>query len=258
MKKDRNILIGLTVFICSLLAITIIDGTYAYPLTMQNTDDGKIIPLGNEGGTSQCWECDGNQVTGTTEYPPQWTCESGWKVCSDSTPSPSPSIKPSPSPSPSIKPSPSPTEKPRPSVEPDPEYPSCYICSTDKTNYEWGLYDDLSNSCTGRWIETNNSRSECEYVAPTSPSPNSYCYVCSTNDNVFYWGIYPGPSAGSNSCEGSWNVTAKTYNQCRAEEIPSNPNTGDVMLYIAYLVGFSSLFYSGYSFYRYKKQNINK
>ena len=96
--------------------------------------------------------------------------------------------------------------------------------------------------------------SECKYVPPSS-TPNSYCYVCSTDDSEVYWGIYPVPSSISSSCSGTWKGTARTQEQCHAGDIPSNPNTGDVMLYIAYLIGFSSLFYSGYSFYRYKKQN---
>lgn len=262
MNRDKKTLLGLTVFICSLAMISIIKGTYAYPSSMENTSGGKVVPLGNEGGSSQCWECDGDQVTGTSEYPPQWSCSSGWKTCSTSTPTPTKTPTPTPTKTPTSTPTPTktPTKTPNIPDEPDYEYPSCYVCSTDETLYKWSKYSNLPNTCSGTWVETNKSSSECSYVPPVSPSltPNSYCYVCSTNDNAFYWGLYPGPSAGSNSCSGSWEVTAKTYNQCRAEDIPSNPNTGDVMLYIAYLVGFSSLFYSGYSFYRYKKQNINK
>ena len=34
MNRDKKILLGLTIFICSIISITIIKGTYAYPSTM--------------------------------------------------------------------------------------------------------------------------------------------------------------------------------------------------------------------------------
>ena len=252
MNRDKKILLGLTIFICSIISITIIKGTYAYPSTMENTSGGKVVPLGNEGGGSQCWECDGDQVTGTSEYPPQWSCSSGWKTCSTSTPTPTPTSTPTPTHTPTPTPTRTPVTPSSPIIPV--EYPACYVCSSDETNYEWSKYSNLPNTCSGRWNETNKSMSECKYVPPSS-TPNSYCYVCSTDDNKFYWGIYPVPSSISSSCSGTWKGTARTQEQCHAGDIPSNPNTGDVMLYIAYLIGFSSLFYSGYSFYRYKKQN---
>ena len=44
---------------CSVVAITIIKGTYAYPLTMENTGGGKIVPLG---GDEVCSKCDNSYV----------------------------------------------------------------------------------------------------------------------------------------------------------------------------------------------------
>ena len=296
MNRDKKILLGLTIFICSIISITVIKGTYAYPSTMENTGGGKIVPLG---GDEVCSKCDNSYV-----YAPVGAenCTPVADSYCTSKPSPSPSKKPpsTPTPPPSSKP-----VTPSSPIIPV-EYPACYVCSNDETNYEWSKYSNLPNTCSGRWNETNKSMSECKYVPPSStpnsycyvcstddsevywgpfpvpssvssscngtwnptaktqdeckyvpPSstPNSYCYVCSTDDNKFYWGIYPVPSSISSSCSGTWRGTARTQEQCHAGDIPSNPNTGDVMLYIAYLIGFSSLFYSGYSFYRYKKQN---
>lgn len=308
MNRDKKILLGLGIFICSIVSITIIKGTYAYPSTMENTGGGRVVPLGGDGGGA-CYICDSGYVQGSTDFLPagETGCVSvGFNSNGACAPEPS---KPSPSPSekPPSTPTPPPSSKPvTPSSPIIPvEYPACYVCSSDETNYEWSKYSNLPNTCSGRWNETNKSMSECKYVppsstpnsycyvcstddsevywgpfpvpssvssscsgtwnptaktqaeckAPASPSPNSYCYVCSTDDNKFYWGYYPVPSSISSSCSGTWNGTARTQEQCHAGDIPSNPNTGDVMLYIAYLIGFSSLFYSGYSFYRYRKQN---
>lgn len=259
MNRDKKILLGLTVFICSIISITIIKGTYAYPLTMENTGGGKIVPLG---GDEVCSKCDNSYV-----YAPVGAenCTPVADSYCTSKSSPSPSKKPPTSPSPSKKPS-----------IPTTRYNACYYCERDNIYY-FGYREELGY-CSGSWTIANLDESRCNnwYVTPSpsekppispspsekpfvSPSPsstpNSYCYVCSTDDNKFYWGIYPVPSSISSSCSGTWRGTARTQEQCHAEDIPSNPNTGDVMLYIAYLIGFSSLFYSGYSFYRYKKQN---
>lgn len=314
MNRDKKILLSFSIFMCSVVAITIIKGTYAYPLTMENTGGGKIVPLG---GDEVCSKCNGSYV-----YAPVGAnnCTPVADSYCTSKPSPSPSKKPSTSPSPSEKPSipthrynvcyycerdniyhfgyreelgycsgswtiasldesrcnnwyvnPSPSEKPpissppsgKPFVSPSPSSTPnlyCYVCSTDDSEVYWGPYpvpSNINSSCNGTWNPTAKTQDECKASASPSPSstPNSYCYVCSTDDNKFYWGYYPVPSSISSSCSGTWKGTARTQEQCHAEDIPSNPNTGDVMLYIAYLIGFSSLFYSGYSFYRYRKQN---
>ena len=106
MNSDKKIKIGLAVFLCSITAITLIKGTYAYPNTMANDgDSGRIVPLGGDGGNNKCWYCSatGEKITGSVEYTPHWDCSTGWKDCSVSEPSPA---KPSPSPSvsPSVKP----------------------------------------------------------------------------------------------------------------------------------------------------------
>lgn len=315
MNRDKKILFGLGIFICSIVMISVIKGTYAYPATMENTSGGKIVPLG---GDEVCSKCDNSYV-----YAPvgadNCTPVADSYCTSKPSPSPSPSVKPSPSPSPSnkptntprinvcyycksdniyhfgyreelgycsglwtivdlyenecnnwyvtpspsvrpssspwVKPSPSPSPSVKPSSSPTPNS-YCYECSTDTNKVYWGPFpvpSSISSSCSGTWNPTAKTQDECK--VSSTPTPNSYCYVCSTDDNKFYWGYYPVPSSISSSCSGTWEGTARTKAQCHAEDIPSNPNTGDVMLYIAYLIGFSSLFYSGYSFYRYKKQN---
>ena len=256
MNSDKKIKIGLAVFLCSITAITLIKGTYAYPNTMANDgDSGRIVPLGGDGGNNKCWYCSatGEKITGSVEYTPHWDCSTGWKDCSVSEPSPA---KPSPSPSvsPSVKPSISPSEKPIiPSVEP--QVPACYLCTTDQTKYYWGTNPPMSSEvCSGPWVETGLPRYQCVYVEP-SPSPiqEDGCYVCSTDSNNYYWGLKP--DNGSNSCSGYWYNTNKTQNACKPENVPDNPNTGSFLLYVAYVVGFSALIYSGLNFYRYRKQN---
>ena len=320
MNRDKKILLGLSIFICSVVAITIIKSTYAYPSTMENTGGGTVVPLGGDGGPA-CYKCASGYVQGSADFLPvgETGCvnvgfnSNGVCAAEPVKPSPSPSKKPiTPSPSPSVRPSSSPWVKLSPSPTPNsycyvcstddsevywgpypvpsnissscngtwnptaktqdeckaPASPSpsptpnsyCYVCSTDDSEVYWGPYpvpSNISSSCNGTWNPTAKTQDECKAPASPSPSstPNSYCYVCSTDDNKFYWGIYPVPSSISSSCSGTWKGTARTQEQCHAGDIPSNPNTGDVMLYIAYLIGFSSLFYSGYSFYRYKKQN---
>lgn len=291
MNRDKKILFGLGIFICSIVMISVIKGTYAYPSTMENTGGGRIVPLG---GDEVCSKCDNSYV-----YAPV-----GADNCTpvaDSYCTSKPSTGPStPTPPPSSKPTTPPTTPSTPVIPTSPKekecwrclrpyeyiygyrsdlplcdtgwfsealsekecHPSettspeaCYVCSNNENMYHWGEQPSSgSNSCSGSWKKTGLSENEC-HPSETTPTPNSYCYVCSTDDNKFYWGVYPVPSSISSSCSGTWKGTARTQEQCHAEDIPSNPNTGDVMLYIAYLIGFSSLFYSGYSFYRYKKQN---
>ena len=48
--------------------------------------------------------------------------------------------------------------------EPEPEEPSCYICSTDKNKFYWGLEQPSSgtNECSGNWQEDETiSRNDC-------------------------------------------------------------------------------------------------
>lgn len=248
MNSDKKIKIGLTIFLCSITAITLIKGTYAYPNTMANDgDSGRIVPLG---GDEVCLHCGNSYLYGPI----------GTKGCtvvdfSLCMASPTPA-KPSPSPSvsPSVKPSISPSKKPIiPSAEP--QVPACYLCATDQTKYYWGTNPPMSSEvCSGPWVETGLSRSQCVYVEP-SPSPiqEDGCYVCSTDSNNYYWGLKP--DNGSNSCSGYWYNTNKTQNVCKPENVPDNPNTGSFLLYVAYVVGFGALLYSGLNFYRYRKQN---
>lgn len=248
MNSDKKIKIGLAVFLCSITAITLIKGTYAYPNTMANDgDSGRIVPLG---GDEVCLHCGNSYLYGPI----------GTKGCtvvdfSFCMASPTPA-KPSPSPSvsPSVKPSISPSKKPIiPSAEP--QVPACYLCATDQTKYYWGTNPPMSSEvCSGPWVETGLSRSQCVYVEP-SPSPiqEDGCYVCSTDSNNYYWGLKP--DNGSNSCSGYWYNTNKTQNACKPENVPDNPNTGSFLLYVAYVVGFGALLYSGLNFYRYRKQN---
>lgn len=248
MNSDKKIKIGLTIFLCSITAITLIKGTYAYPNTMANDgDSGKIVPLG---GDEVCLQC-GNSY----HYGQIGTAGCTMVDFSFCMASPTPA-KPSPSPSvsPSKKPTISPSEKPPiPSIEP--QVPACYLCTTDQTKYYWGTNPPMSlGVCSGSWVETGLPRTQCGYVEP-SPSPiqEDGCYVCSTDSNNYYWGLKP--DNGSNSCSGYWYNTNKTQNACKPEIIPDNPNTGSFLLYVAYVVGFGALLYSGLNFYRYRKQN---
>lgn len=250
MNSDKKIKIGLAVFLCSITAITLIKGTYAYPNTMANDgDSGRIVPLGGE---EVCLKCGDDYHFGNDGTDDNCIVVYDYSLCMAS---PTPA-KPSPSPSvsPSVKPSISPSKKPIiPSAEP--QVPACYLCTTDQTKYYWGTNPPMSSEvCSGPWVETGLPRSQCGYVEP-SPSPiqEDGCYVCSTDSNNYYWGLKP--DNGSNSCSGYWYNTNKTQNACKPENVPDNPNTGSFLLYVAYVVGFSALIYSGLNFYRYRKQN---
>lgn len=216
-KRDKKIRIGLTVFFCSITLITLIKGTYAYPLTMENnSDNGVIIPLGGDGGSYKCWYCaaSGEVISGVVDYSPAWNCSSGWTSCPASTPTPTKTPTPTPTKTPTPTPTKTPTPVRTPIVTPTPIK-------------------------TPTPVET--------------PVKENACYVCSTDNNNFYWGLDK-PEAGTNSCDSTWSITNKSYDECQThEEIPSNPNTGDIMLYIAYMVAISALVYSGLNFYKYKK-----
>lgn len=252
MKRDTKIKISLTVFLCSITLITLIKGTYALPISLQNNgDSGRIVPLG---GDEVCLKCGNSYLPGLAGTSGCTTVDFSYCMASPSkTPSPSPSKSPSPSPSKT----PTPTKTPTPVIPTStPKHKSCYKCEITNT-YIYGYSDNLPG-CDSVWVNTGLSESNCHATVtppPTNtptPSPDNACYVCSNDENIYYWGEQP--SSGSNSCSSSWKKTTKSQNQCY-QDIPSNPNTGDVLLYIAYLVGFSSLFYSGYNFYKYKKQN---
>lgn len=248
MNSDKKIKIGLTIFLCSITAITLIKGTYAYPNTMANDgDSGRIVPLG---GDEVCLQCGNSYLYGPIGTEGCIVVDFSFCMASPTPAKPSPS----PSVSPSKKPTISPSEKPIiPSAEP--QVPVCYLCTTDQTKYYWGTNPPMSSEvCSGPWVETGLPRSQCVYVEP-SPSPiqEDGCYVCSTDSNNYYWGLKP--DNGSKSCSGYWFNSNKTQNACKPENIPDNPNTGSFLLYVAYVVGFGALLYSGLNFYRYRKQN---
>lgn len=230
-NRDKKIRFGLGLFFCSITLITIIKGTYAYPTTMEgNNDKGTIVPLGGGEGNIVCWYCSANglRLEGTGEYEPATSCSSGWtsSSCSASTPTPAPTPTPTATPTPTPTPTPTKTPAKTPIVTPTPT----------KT--------------------PNVTPTPTPTATPTpeeTPVKENACYVCSTDNNKFYWGLDK-PKDGTNSCDSSWLVTKKSYNECQAqEEIPSNPNTGDILLYIAYMVAISALVYSGLNFYKYKK-----
>lgn len=260
-ERDKKIRIGLTVFFCSITLITLIKGTYAYPSTMENNNsNGSIVPLGGDGSETKCWYCESNgeyRYQGSVEYTPVDSCASGWTSCPASDPTPTPTKTSTPTPTPTKIPTPTSTTI---IINPDPspvETASCYVCSTDDNNFYWGLIKprDGYNSCNGSWRETNKSYDECKPVE--TPIKENACYVCSTDSNNFYWGLDK-PEDGTNSCDSSWNVTRNSYSECKPSMEPiSNPNTGDIMLYIAYMVAISAFVYSGLNFYKYKK-NVKK
>lgn len=257
MKRDTKIKISLTVFLCSITLITLIKGTYAFPTSLQNNgDSGRIVPLGGDDGEIGyvCFYCpnSGSYSWSKENDAPESNCYQlvySQEDCHAPSPSPSPSKTPTPTKTPTKTPTPViPTSTPK--------HKNCYKCEITNT-YIYGYSDNLPG-CDSVWVNTGLSESNCHATVtppPTNtptPSPDNACYVCSNDENIYYWGEQP--SSGSNSCSSSWKKTTKSQNQCY-QDIPSNPNTGDVLLYIAYLVGFSSLFYSGYNFYKYKKQN---
>mgnify|MGYP004733031613 CR=1 FL=1 len=252
MNNDKKIKVGLAVFLCSITAITLIKGTYAYPNTMANDgDSGRIVPLG---GDEVCLQCGNSYHYGQIGTEGCTVVDYSFCMASPTPTKPSPS----PSVSPSVKPSISPSKKPTiPSAEP--QVPACYLCTTDQTKYYWGTNPPMSSEvCSGPWVDTGLPYSQCGYVEPSpSPSPSPIqedgCYVCSTDSNNYYWGLKP--DNGSNSCSGYWYNTNKTQNACKPENVPDNPNTGSFLLYVAYVVGFGALLYSGLNFYRYRKQN---
>lgn len=212
-NRDKRIKFGLAVFFCSVTLITLIKGTYAYPTTMEGNNDKGTIVP--LGGGEGNIVCWYCSANGLELQGPD-EYEPATSCSSGWTSSSCSASTPTPTPTPTKTPTPTPT----PTKTPTP-------------------------------IKTPS-------VTPTptptaTPVKENACYVCSTDNNKFYWGLDK-PEDGTNSCDSSWLVTKKSYDECQPqEEIPSNPNTGDILLYIAYMVAISALVYSGLNFYKYKK-----
>lgn len=125
---------------------------------------------------------------------------------------------------------------------------NCDFISKDSCEMEYNGYNCVkdSNNCYVRGSKKQTIIEEdCTYTTKNSCEAYFNGYNCIKDSNNCY-------IRGSKKNTGG--NTGGNDSDISESDPTNNPNTGSVMLYIAYLVGLGALFSLGYSFYVYRKQ----
>lgn len=122
---------------------------------------------------------------------------------------------------------------------------ACYVCKTDKNVMKWDNNGDGNTACPGGYELDSDAKneSECKTVIPNA------CYVCKENTNIFKW---KNNGEADNSCSSGYNKTDIPENEC----VPiKNPPTGDIAIFLVWILGIGCL---AYSVYYLKNTKVNK
>ena len=108
---------------------------------------------------------------------------------------------------------------------------SCYVCKDDEHIMKWDKNGKADNNCTSGYDPDPRSKNECESVSKA-------CYVCKDPDNIFTWKYDGDPD---NSCSAGYNKTDIPESECKPVE---NPKTGDITIFLVWVLGIGCLVYS--------------
>ena len=118
--------------------------------------------------------------------------------------------------------------------EPD----ACYVCKNNEDMVKWDNNGDADSDCSSGYSKDASITTESD----CRPAPNA-CYVCNSDSNVMKWDNTD--KADSKCSSGYTEDKTITQNQCTTI---TNPQTGNMLLYILGFVGILSLAYSIYCY----------
>lgn len=113
---------------------------------------------------------------------------------------------------------------------------SCYVCKSDKNVMKWDNNGEADKNCSSGYDPDPRSQNECKTIIPKA------CYICKNNDNVLTWKNNGDPD---NNCSAGYNKTDIPESECKPVE---NPKTGDITIFLVWVLGIGCLVYSLYYF----------
>lgn len=124
----------------------------------------------------------------------------------------------------------------------------CYECNDNKNIMKWDTNGNSDSNCSSGYKKTNKSEAECVTVIPES------CYVCNSDSNIMKW---DNNGDSDSDCSLGYSSIDKPRSECKTvvPEVPENPQTGDILIYIVWIIGLGTL---GYSLVYYGKMLKNK
>lgn len=120
---------------------------------------------------------------------------------------------------------------------------ACYECNDNKNYMEWRYSAISDDNCPSGYNRTTKTQDECNVVIPDS------CYVCKDDNNIFKW---KNNGNADSSCSSGYNKTDIPENEC---VIIENPPTGDIAIFLVWILGLGCLVYSAYYFKNGKVNN---
>ena len=124
-------------------------------------------------------------------------------------------------------------------VEPD----SCYVCKNNTNIMKWDNNGEADSECSSGYDPDPRNQNECKTIIPDA------CYICKDNDNVFSW---KNNDSADNNCSAGYNKTDLPKSECKPV---TNPPTGDITIFLVWVLGIGCLVYSMVYL---KKQIVNK
>lgn len=120
---------------------------------------------------------------------------------------------------------------------------ACYECSSDKNIMEWRYSGISDDKCPAGYNKTTKTQDECNPIVPDA------CYVCKNNNNIFTW---KNNGNADSSCSTGYNKTDIPQSECVPIE---NPPTGDIAIFLVWVLGLGCLVYSLYYYRKFKVNN---
>ena len=124
----------------------------------------------------------------------------------------------------------------------------CYVCNSDSNIMKWHANGNSDNECSAGYTKSSTILTEdkCVTIIPDS------CYVCSSDNNIMKW---DNNGDSDNKCSAGYISINKPKNECVTKHnTDDNPKTGNILIFIVYIIGLSTICYSLY-YYKNLKEN---
>ena len=96
---------------------------------------------------------------------------------------------------------------------------------------KWDNNGKPDSNCSSGYDPDPRSKNECKPVSKA-------CYVCKESDNIFTWKYDGDPD---NKCSAGYNKTDIPEVECKPID---NPKTGDITIFLVWVLGIGCLVYS--------------
>lgn len=117
---------------------------------------------------------------------------------------------------------------------------ACYECKDDKNVMVWKNNSLADSNCSSGYVKNNKTQTECKTIVPDA------CYVCQKDSNILKW---DNNGKADSKCSSGYYMSNSITS--KKECIPiKNPPTGDIAMFLVWLIGLGCC---GYSFYFFKK-----